>query len=242
MGNALFAIGATEWKLLIRNRTVAFSATALPLVMGIFLAYSRPADGGWAMTVALQLLAVLGFTVYFTTSTALTSRREDLYLKRLCSAEPAPVVVLAGMLVPTAVLGVVQSAVVLGLSAAFGAPLGGNPLLLVVAVAGGLAMCLVAGIATSGRTSTAEQAQITTLPFFFAMFGGAIWASVSAGGTWAALLLPGAAVAELVRLSMTPQDWIAQVSAAGPALLALLGWVLLCGVAARSWFRWDPRA
>ncbi|GAA2784263.1 ABC transporter permease [Saccharopolyspora taberi] len=235
MSSPLMAVGMAECKLLLRNRMVAFSATVLPLAMGVYLGFVRPPDGSWGMFLALQLMVVLGFTVYFTTSTALTSRREDLYLKRLCSAEPGRLVVLSGLLVPVVLLGVVQSAVMLGIAAAFGAPVGGVGLLLVaVAVIGGLVLCLAAGIATSGRTSTPEQAQITTLPFFIVLFGGAVWGSLSSA--WHPLLIPGGAVGDLVERALS-----GELGGAGPALVALVAWVVVAGFAARQWFRWEPR-
>ena len=234
MSSPLLAIGMAECKLLLRNKTVAVSATLLPLLMGAYLGLMRPGEGAWGVTVALQLMAVLGFTVYFTSCTALTSRREDLYLKRLCSAEPAPVVVLAGLLFPVVVLGIVQSAVMLAIAAALGAPVVPGLPMIAVAVVGGLLTCLAAGAATSGRTSTAEQAQITTLPFFFLLFGGAVWAAAST--SWFALLLPGGAVGYLTGRAMS-----GDLSGVGPALLSLVVWVAVAAAAARSWFRWEPR-
>ncbi|MCI2420662.1 ABC transporter permease [Saccharopolyspora sp. K220] len=240
MSGAVLALSRAEAKLLLRNKTVATSATLLPMLMGFFLAHSVPENAGapvWSTTLSLQLLMVLGFTVYFTVTAALTSRREDLYLKRLRSGEPSESAILTGLLAPVVVLGIVQAVAVLVIAAVLGAPVVANPLLLAVAMLVGTALCVAAGAATSGRTSTAEQAQITTLPWFFVLIGGAMWMSMSAEVTPIMLAVPGGAFADLVRRSMSGEDALGAL----PALGALLAWTVLLTILSRAWFRWEPR-
>ncbi|NUT50986.1 MAG: ABC transporter permease, partial [Saccharothrix sp.] len=160
------ALGVAELKLLLRNRTAAAMAVLLPLAMGLFFAFTvGDQPGGWTMVLTLQLLFSFGFTVYLTATTALTARRQDLYLKRLRTGAASDVVVLTGVLLPVVVLGLGQSLVLMGVSVAAGAPLPARPELLLVAVVGGVALSCAAGVATSGVTGTAELAQITTAPF-----------------------------------------------------------------------------
>jgi ABC-2 type transport system permease protein len=180
---------------------------------------------------------MLGFTVYMTVTTSLVARRQDLYLKRLRTGEASDRVVVLGLLVPTTVLGLAQAVVLLGISVAAGAPLPDRPLLLVLAVVGGAAMCCAVGVATSGITSTPELAQITTAPFFFALFGGAVWTLVSDTVDLRMLLVPGGQIAELVKAA-----WGGPVDDVGTAVASLVAWIAIgVGLAVRH-FRWEPRA
>lgn len=243
MSTAVSALASAEVKLLLRNKTVAVTATAVPLLMGYVMATGMGGDARpWAVVLSMQLLLVLGFTVYFTVTASVTSRREDLYLKRLCSAEPSPSVVLTGTLLPAVVLGLLQMVVMVAISMALGAPMPHNPILLVVAILGGTVMCIAAGIATSAHTSTSEQAQITTLPFFFALFAGAFWIWAGDEATPLMLAVPGGAFADLVRRSFTEGDWSTQLAEALPAIGMLFAWVVVAGLVARRWFRWEPRS
>jgi ABC-2 type transport system permease protein len=240
MSPAVLALSRAEWKLLLRNKTVATSATLLPLLLGVFLALNVPDGAGpevWATTLPMQLVMVLGFTVYFTVTAALTSRREDLYLKRLRSGESSAAVILTGLLSPVIVLGLVQAVVVLAIAVALGAPVPANPLLLAFALLLGCALCVVAGAATSGRTSTAEQAQITTLPWFFLLIGGVLLGAMRIDAAPFALALPGGGFADLVQRAISGADVLGGLPAAG----AQLAWIAGLALLARAWFRWEPR-
>ncbi|MDA3648022.1 ABC transporter permease [Saccharopolyspora indica] len=240
MTSAVLALGRTEWKLLSRNKAVLISATLLPLMLGYVLASNVPADAGpaaWSMVLGMQVLAVQGFTIYFTTTATLASRREDRYLKRLRSGEVSDAVILGGLLLPVVLLGLAQTAVVLAIATAIGAPAPANPLPLVLAALLGSAMSLVAGAATSGFTASSEQAQITTMPWFLVLVGGSVWVSMSGEITPLTYLVPSGGVMDLVGLAMTGGD----VPSALPATGALLAWTALLAILARTWFRWEPR-
>ncbi|MEU5849775.1 ABC transporter permease [Saccharopolyspora shandongensis] len=239
MSTAVLALSSAEWKLLMRNKTVALSATLMPLLLGLLLGTSVPGSADlrvWSATLTTQLLAVQGLTVYFTVTTALTSRREDLYLKRLRSSEQSAATILTGLLSPAVLLGFGQMIVLFGISVGLGAPLPASPVALVLAMIPGVALAVAAGAATSGRTSTAEQAQITTMPWLIVLLGSALWASMS--GSPAAVLLPGGAIGDLVHRAMSGVDLLGGL----PALGVLVAWIALLGLLARTWFRWEPRA
>ncbi|TMZ31650.1 multidrug ABC transporter permease, partial [Klebsiella pneumoniae] len=106
--NALFL---AETKLLARNSTVAATALIVPVVMAVFMTlFSQDNLGplGWALPVALQILLIIGMTVYISTALALTARREDLYLKRLRSGEAGDSTIIIGISSPLVVLGLLQ--------------------------------------------------------------------------------------------------------------------------------------
>ncbi|TDD40754.1 ABC transporter permease [Saccharopolyspora elongata] len=239
MSTAVLALSSAEWKLLMRNKTVALSATLMPLLLGLLLGTSVPGSADlqvWSATLTTQLLAVQGLTVYFTVTTALTSRREDLYLKRLRSSEQSAATILTGLLSPAVLLGFGQMIVLFGISVGLGAPLPASPVALVLAMIPGVALAVAAGAATSGRTSTAEQAQITTMPWLIVLLGSAVWASLSTSP--AVVLLPGGAFGDLVHRAMSGVDLLGGL----PALGVLVAWTAVLGLLARAWFRWEPRA
>lgn len=230
------ALGVAELKLLLRNRTAAALAVLMPLAMGAYFALAMDGERtGWTMVVTLQLVFSLGFTVYVTVTTALTARRQDLYLKRLRTGAASDAVVLTGVLLPVVLLGIAQAVVLLGLSVAAGAPLPARPDLLAAAVVGGVALSCAAGVCTSGVTNTAELAQITTAPFFFALVIGGLMGSGGQVDVWV-FLIPGSGLGTL-----TAAAWGGPTGQVGPAALSVVLWaVAATGLAAR-FFRWDPR-
>ncbi|HEX6342056.1 ABC transporter permease [Umezawaea sp.] len=230
----ILALSRTELTLLLRNKTAASLALAMPLLLGALLLVNDTSD--WTLTITLQLVMMLGFTVYTTVTTSLVARRQDLYLKRLRTGEASDRVVVLGLLVPATALGLAQAVVLLGISRAAGAPLPDRPLLLVLAVVGGAAMCCAAGVVTSGITSTPELAQITTAPFFFALFGGALWTWASDTVDHRMLLVPGGQIAELVKAALG-----GATDNVVPATASLAAWTAIGAALAVRHFRWEPR-
>lgn len=243
MRSAALAMSHAEVKLLLRNKMVATTATLVPILMAIVMVRAFGSPGMWPLVISTLLLFALGFTVYFTVSTALTSRRQDLYLKRLRNGEPSAATIMIGTLSPVVVLGLAQSAIMIGIAVAFGAPVPRNPLLLLLAVLGGLLMCLAVGVVTSAYTSTAEQAQITTSPFLLALLAGGTWVSMQVDGevTLVMLAIPGGAVADLVRRSLESGDWMVQLGEAVPSVGIMLLWIVVATLLSQRSFRWEPR-
>ncbi|WP_158843615.1 ABC transporter permease [Saccharothrix deserti] len=230
------ALGVAELKLLLRNRTAATLAVLMPLAAGMFFAFTMNGEeGGWTVIVTLQLMFSFGFTVYVTVTTALTARRQDLYLKRLRTGAASDVVVLTGILLPVVVLGLAQALVLLGISVAAGAPMPARPDLLALALVGGAAISCAAGVCTSGLTGTAELAQITTAPFFFAMVVGGL---ISTDGVpdVRVLLLPGSGLGTLIQAA-----WGGPTERIGLAMLSTAAWIAAATALSVRFFRWDPR-
>lgn len=237
---------ATELRLIARNRTTAAMAVGLPLAIGAYLVVQQPdfglaATAVWPTLVTLQILALLGFTVYITTTSAFAARRQSLFLKRIRSGESSDAAIVAGVALPTVLLAVFQLGVLMSATAFAGASAPRVPLLLVLAVAGGLGMCCAAGILTSCLTDSAEHAQFTTAPFFFALLAGGVVVARAAGdASLLQLAIPGGAVAELVHLAFHARSpW---PSGALVPLGMLAAWIAVPAVAARRLFRWAPRS
>lgn len=249
----VLALAASETRLLLRNRTVAVSAVFIPLVMGAFFAYSFASNGGedpppflFAMVMASQLAIVVGMTVYVTATTTLVARRHTRVLKRMRTSGISDAGLLAATIAPPVLVGLLQLALFVPFNAYMGMPAPADPVALVLAAAGGLALCVTAALATTVVTTTPERAQITTLPLVFLILGAAIaLAIIPSEGPWQLLaLVPGAAIGELAGYGMVGGTWgpgLAGLPAALPALVALVVWPVVFGVLARRSFRWDPR-
>lgn len=235
---ALLAVA--EFKLLVRSPLVAVTAILAPLAMGLFLLGNR--EFGSGQLVALQVLALLGFTPFAGATTTLAARRQHLVLKRLRTSPASDREIIAGVVLPVAVLVVVQAAILVAVTIAVTGswphawwPLG-------LAVVGGTALAVALAFVTAAFTATPELAQITTLPVFLMLFGGGLWAGGTAPGdvTWVMLAVPGGAVAHLVRLGWDGTGGTAW--SVVPPLVAMVVTTVAAGWLAGRVFRWQPRS
>ncbi|MFF5986761.1 ABC transporter permease [Prauserella flavalba] len=243
----LLALLRTEVKLVGRNATVAGTATLFPVGMAVLLVlFSRDTLGGlgWALPVAMQLALMCGMTVYITTTLTLTTRREDLYLKRLRTSECSDATILAGLSSPPLLLGLVQCLVVVAIVWAFGPAAPSNVPLLLLGILLAVGMCTVLAIATTGLVSTTQQADMAAMPFFLFLIGTVIWAATGGveGPDVVQLLLPGGALLDLTRLAYDSSLGVgSQFADAAPAVGVLVAWTLLGAFAAKRLFRWEKR-
>jgi ABC-2 type transport system permease protein len=245
----VLTLAVAETRLILRNRTVAVSSVLLPVVLGVFWAFQFGIDVDpvrHAVSLTLQLSVALTMGLYLTATQTVVSRRQMRVLKRMRTTALSDRGLLVGTLAPSLVLAVFQLLVFAVVNVVIGAPLPTDPVALVLAVLGGIALVLVAALATSVVTPSPERAQITTLPLLFLMLGvGVVAAIAPAGGWWPVLMvLPGAAVGDLVQLAMLGGSWSAAAGglpAILPAIVALVVWPVLFGVFAARRFRWDPR-
>jgi ABC-2 type transport system permease protein len=248
-GGAL-ALAVTEVRLVLRNRTVAVSSLALPLALGVFWAFTFDTDGdpaGYAMVIALQLGVVLGMAVYVTATQTLVARRHNGVLKRMRTSSLSDRGLLVATLAPSAALGFVQMLIFAAFNVATGAPLPVDPVPLVLAVLGGLALAVTAALATAVLTPSPERAQITTLPLTFLLLGGAVATAViplTVQPLQLLALVPGAGIGQLVQLATTGGTWSAGLGGIPVVVLPVVGlavWSVVLGWYAARRFRWDAR-
>lgn len=245
----MLALATVETRTMLRNRTVAVSAILIPLGLGAFWAVTFSGDGGptgAAVVIALQLAVVLGMGVYVTATQTLVARRQSRVLKRLRTTGLSDAELLIATVAPTVVLGLVQLVVFAVVNTLAGVPMPADPVVLALAILGGLALAITAALATTVVTPSPERAQITTLPLVFVLLGAAIVLALAPLGGWwqAAVAVPGAAVGQLTQLAMTGATWapgLAGLPAAVPALLASVAWPVVFATFAVRRFRWDPR-
>ncbi|SDI35752.1 ABC-2 type transport system permease protein [Actinokineospora alba] len=232
--NRVLALARVELVLLLRNKTAAALGLAMPLLIGVGFALTR-GGGDWAGSITMQLLVVHGLTVYISATTALVARRQDLSLKRLRSGEAPEPVILAGVMAPMVVLGLVQGVLLPTVAVIADAPMPRDPVALAAAIVGGTVVAAAAALATASFTATPETAQLTTTPLFAATFAGAMWALSSPTVTPLMLAAPGGATAALVRAGVEGgPSW-------GP-VGAMAVWTVAAIAVGRRYFRWEPRA
>lgn len=238
--NRVLALTRVELTLLLRNRTAAVTAVGFPIAFGLFFAFMPAEPGNWTMVLGLQLVAALGLSVYISTTSALTARRQDNTLKRLRAGESRDAEILLGILGPLVLLGIAQSAVMVAIVLAAGAPFPATPSAIGLAVLGGATTSVAVGVLTSVVTTTPEAAQFTTAPYFFASFGGLIWVLVTPAAEvepWQ-LAVPGGAVAQLVRAGFTESP--GQAALLLP-VVALVAWTAVAWVLGLRRFSWTSR-
>ncbi|KQO02824.1 hypothetical protein ASF21_00175 [Arthrobacter sp. Leaf234] len=238
----VLAIALMELRIIVRNKTVLTGAVIMPVGMAVYLYFigadqlAEPSGAAVLGGLTLMLVALLG--VYLTATTTLATRRQELFLKRLRSGESSDTVIWLGMLTPIVVLVAAQLAVITAGFGIAGVEAPAQPLVVLGAVLGFLALCATAGMLTSIYTPSAAAAQITTLPFIAAVVGSFFWTAFDDGFEFASRLTPGGALQNLLMTGWGVEPLGA--STAGAAVVLLAWTVLPYQVAARR-FRWEKR-
>ncbi|GAA4911964.1 ABC transporter permease [Streptomyces coeruleoprunus] len=246
----LAALGRAELTLLVRNRMALFTALLMPALMigSIRAATDRVGLDGTGMNVAEAAVTggvgmVLLLVVYLNLVSAYVGRREELVLKRLRTGEASDREILAGTALPATCLALVQCVLLVAAAVTLlGVRAPERPELLVGGLLAGIALCVGLAVVTSGATRTVESAQLTTMPLFLvSALGSGLFVPVEVfPETMASVceLLPLSGVMTLVRAG-----WLGGGDGGEllKAALTTLGWAAVSVLAARRWFRWEPR-
>jgi ABC-2 type transport system permease protein len=249
------ALAAAETRLLLRNRTAVVNSVLAPLLLVVAIRTFGAPDGApaGAALLATAIAVTLVFTTYYNLVTTFVARREELVLQRMRTGELTDGEILLGTATPSLLVSLVQVLVVLAGVAAVGewsAPV--DVILPVVATVGGALLMLLLAAVSTAFTRTAENAQITTMPFVLATtsLSGLFFPLTAFPEQLAhvARLLPLTPVVELARLGLAGRTWtgnavdFAGAWAAAPfPIAALAGWLIVAAVVARRVFRWAPR-
>ena len=238
----MLPIAYSELIQIFRNRSVLITNVLFPVAVAAFFIYTRDTfegTGGLGYIGAVLVFTIGAFSLYATIVTTLAARRQTLFLKRLRSTAVGDPAILIGLVLPVAVISVIQVAVILAVFAAVSGSPADVPLL-VLAVVAAFLMLLALGVATAGVTSSPEQAQVTTLPISLGSIAVASWIGIAGTESlpWLKRLLPGGSATELVI-----DAWNGGVSVADSLLLLVptLGWVVVAVALAATFFRWEPR-
>ena len=250
------SVSVAELRLFGRNRTAMFSALAIPLILALAVSGAGVEESGTSMA-AIVVTSLLGYVllaaVYYNLVTTYVTRREDLVLKRLRAGELTDGEILTGIATPMVAVALAQMVVFVLLGAAlFGLPVPVNALVLLFAAIGGVVVFVLLAAVSTEFTRTTESAQVTTLPVMLAcLIGSMLYSSLDdAPEIVVAVLraLPLTPVVDLMRLG-----WLGTTGEADPAGFAgvfgealipagiLVAWIVVCLVAVRRRFRWEPR-
>ena len=253
------AIGRAETRLFARNPTILATALLLAPVTVVLMGpmLGRNLIGPAFATFLVEMLASWSMlmVVYYNLTVIFVTRREEGVFQRMSTGEATPWEALAGACLPSAAVAVVQ--VVLGTAAAMAFMEMRslvNPLLMLVALAGGIVLLAAAAAWSSTWTATVEGAQYSTMPLFLVLIllSGTCLpvASMSDGPRAIAAGSPLYAVSDLVSLGMTGSTLDGGVTADGfagtaiaagrPALL-LACWCAVAWWAARRTMRFTRR-
>ncbi|MEV4070665.1 ABC transporter permease [Nonomuraea fuscirosea] len=226
-------------RLFWRDKAMLFGSVVTPvgLAVGMPVLMRHVTPDGVANATAIfhsTIAILLAITAFMNIVVALTSRRDQLVLKRLRSTRLTDGQILAGQIAGTATqtVGLILLCTVTVRFAA-DVPFPPDPLGFAAVVVAGSAVLSLLGAAYTAAVPRAELAAAYTMPVF-------LLAGVSAGAmgpiplpSWLRPvldLLPTTAVVDAVRTG----DLLVP-------FLVLAGWAVAGLVAVRLWFRWEPR-
>lgn len=247
-----WALALVELRLLFRRPVTTASAILLPLVLvGMTFIGERPdSPGRWGATLGQHATLALLITVYLTTATVLTTRRQTLVFKRLRTSELSAPGLLLSVVAPVALLGAGQLGIVVVVHLATGAPAPQDPGLVVAGLVLGLVLAVAAAGLTAAVTANAEAVQFAVVPL---VLGASIGSQIVTGAAfspqleWAALAVPLVALSDLVHKGWAgPAAGVAELPQGLPVvpvdLVLLVGWAAIAAALfVRTW-RWDPRS
>jgi ABC-2 type transport system permease protein len=245
-GPALRKLTVTEARLLGRTPAALFWAVGFPLagllVLGLIPGTNKPVSSfGGASVLQTYVPLVITFSVVMTAvnflPVTLVTYRERGILRRMSTTPVTPRAVLGAQLIVNVSLQVVVAALTVGIAVAgFGFSVR-SPLAFAVAFVLATAALNALGLLVAAVCSTGKAASaVGGLLFFVLMFFGGLW--------WPRPEMPGA----LRHVSdVTPVGAAVQALQDGTAghwahpwyLAVLAGYVMICGVLATRFFRWE---
>ncbi|MDG4794561.1 ABC transporter permease [Micromonospora sp. WMMD1082] len=248
----LWALFRMELAILRRDRAALGISVFAPLLVAILLTTGYQGDAA-AYRVA-SLLSIVGVaTVHHHLTATYAVRRQELVLKRLRAGLPAGWAILVGTASGIVAIFLCQSVVLIAYAVVFlDVQVPANPLALIASLVLGSALFAAVSAAVSAVTRTSEAALLTTLPtmiFFCAAPGavvpmGALPPAVENVLWW----LPMGSFTELIRNGWLGRDlWGPELTPFGGAVdlvlmvAVLMVWLVHGLLAARYWFRWEPR-
>jgi ABC-2 type transport system permease protein len=240
---------ATNIRLLLRNRLATFYAFAVPLLALTLLLSQDPADPGAGLaTVATVLSMALLFPVYYNLLSVVVTRRDELVLKRLRTGEVRDAEILLSLALPGVGIAVLICLVTMVATPLLGFSGPANPLVMLVGMLVACAAFVALALWTAAWTRNAEAAQLTSAPVIVLTMAGLLRAVLPEPAREWLVVLPGAAVEEVVQAAwFGVDDSGAQLSlletatASGPGLAVLVAWTVLGISLVVREMPWEPR-
>ncbi|MER6945477.1 ABC transporter permease [Nonomuraea sp. NPDC000554] len=228
-------------RLFWRDRAMLFGSVVTPVGLAIgmpVLMRNVLADGVAAATSIFQgtIAVVLSITVFMNITVALTTRRDQLVLKRLRATQLTDGQILLGQIASTLTQTVALiAACTVAVRLLAGVPFPANPVLFAAAIVAGSAVLALLGAAYTAAIPRSELAAAATMPVF-------LLSGIGSGGMGPIReILPGWAG---TALDLLPTSAVVHAIRTGEVVLPAVNlavWTVIGVVAIRLWFRWEPR-
>lgn len=241
-GRLVLALASAEIRVFLRQPVMVALTLLLPVGLIMMTAFAEVSDRpeSWAQVAGRDLVAIQCISVYFVALNTLTARRHTLALKRLRTTALSSLGIVGGLLVPPILVGAFQVIVVLVGLMVLGAPAPKNAALVAVSVLLGIALAALAGVATSGFTSTPEKAQWTMLPLFIAATGATAALPAVDPGPAAVML----AVPLVSNGHLATTGWYSgriDTESVVLDLVYMTMWIVVFSIVSWKTFRWERR-
>lgn len=240
--------GVLETRLLFRRKTTAFAASVMPIglcVMTWFTVRNRRPEN-WGTLVSDRFVMLMLLSVFMTSMTVYTARRQSLVLKRLRTSELTDTGVITAITMPVVTMGVVQVLVFVVFCLVVGAPTPEHPWLLLLGLAFGVLMTVAAGMAVAAVSRSVEATPVTAFPLIVLTLTGLfVQDAPDAPAVAAGVMLPLIGPADLIAKGWTGYDSGATLTSVPPLALGLastLLWAIVFAAVIGRFFRWEPRA
>ncbi|MEV8633958.1 ABC transporter permease [Streptosporangium sp. NPDC051023] len=240
-------------------------ALGFPILFGGLMPLMIPGGlrGGTPVEIAIITGVIVmgaGTLGFMTLVESFVMKRQLLILKRLRGTELPDLAIFGGEILTVMSIGLLQLAAIVGLArAVHGVALPANPALLVVTVLFTLAVFAAMAVAVSGRIPAQNATVVASLPFLLLTIGLSGFAyPISAFPGWlrtVSSFLPFGWAAEGISTAYLGRNYVGHVGSAvppevgilegfrvmGPGWLVLAAWLVLSLLAAKRWFKWEPR-
>ena len=234
-----------EFTLLRRNTMQVMYAIALPLAVPLMFTQMAKREGigeFLGMFVALILAIGLTFVSYYNTLSAAVNRREEQVLTWLRAGEVGDGTILASLVSPGFFLGLIMSVGMFAVAiAVLDLPIPTNIPLLAACVTATVVLFLLAGLATTIFTRTAESAQITSMPVIMLLTLGPglipMRNILNDTLTTVTEFIPTTAMADVMSIAWFGGD----LADAGKPMAILVGWIVLTAMIVATQVRWSRR-
>ena len=235
--------GLFEIRLLFRRKLTMFSATVLPVglcVLTWFTVRKAPPEN-WGTLVGDRFTMLMVLSVFMTSMTIYTARRQSLVLKRLRTTELTDAGVIGAITMPVLVMGVVQALIYFAFCLFLGAPMPAHPWLVVLGMAAGLLLTVAAGMATAALSKSVEATHVTSFPVLVGALAGLFMVGAgSSGVATAGVLMPLLGPADLLAKGWSGFD--TGVTPITTGVGSTLLWAVVFAAVIGRFFKWEPRS
>ncbi|WCV10625.1 ABC transporter permease [Corynebacterium silvaticum] len=162
------ALAQAEIRQYLRNKTLLFMAVVFPIGVGFLMQFLGSGDTPTRIKTAISMevffLITLMFVQFYAVLSMTTTRRDERVLKRLRTGETQTPEILAALATPGAIISLSLTGLMLIMLIWYTNAVPYTVFILFIAINLGIVISTAFALLTSAITSTAEAAQLTSLP------------------------------------------------------------------------------